>query len=54
MAAKERSLIPVLPDDSTLSRSYWMVWHESLKNSRRVQVVVEFLNQLVKESADRF
>ena len=29
-------------DESTLSRSYWMVWHESLKNSRRVQVVWSF------------
>ena len=37
MAGNDNSLIPVLPDESTLSRSYWMVWHESLKNSRRVQ-----------------
>ncbi len=54
MASKERSLIPVLPNESTLSRSYWMVWHESLKNSRRVQVVVDFLTQAVKESAGQF
>lgn len=54
MAGADKSLIPVLPDDSTLSRSYWMVWHESLKNSRKVQVVVEFLTQAVKESAARF
>ena len=54
MAVRDKSLIPVLPDDSTLSRSYWMVWHESLKNSRRVQVVVEFLTQAVKASAERF
>ena len=54
MAGKQRSLIPVLPDEPTLSRSYWMVWHESLKNSRRIQVVVEFLTQIVKESAGQF
>ncbi|MGQ7847076.1 LysR family transcriptional regulator [Granulosicoccus sp. 3-233] len=54
MAARDPSLIPVLPDDSTLSRSYWMVWHESLKNSRRVQVVVEFLTEAVKTSSQRF
>ena len=51
---KERSLIPVLPDESTLSRSYWMIWHESLKNSRQVQVVVKSLTQAVKESTGQF
>lgn len=54
MAREDPTLIPVLPDESTLSRSYWMVWHESLKNSRRVQVVAEFLTQAVKASADTF
>lgn len=54
MACDERSLIQVLPEQANLSRSYWMVWHESLKNSRRVQVVVEFLTNAVQESADQF
>lgn len=54
MAIRDSSLVPVLTQDSTLSRSYWMVWHESLKNSRRVQVVVEFLSQAVKSSTEPF
>lgn len=54
MAINEPSLVRVLPDDAMLSRTYWMVWHESLKNSRRVQAVVEFLTGVVNESSDQF
>ncbi len=54
MARTDPSLIPVLPDDASLARSYWMVWHESLKNSRRVQAVVAFLMQAVKSSDEGF
>lgn len=54
MARNDSSLQSVLPDETRLSRSYWMVWHESLKNSRRVQAVVDFLLEVVQESADSF
>lgn len=43
-------LIQVLPEERLL-RSYWTVWHEDLKNSRRVAEVAYFLNQIVQ--ADR-
>lgn len=54
MARDEATLQAVLPHQASLSRSYWMVWHESLKNSRRVKAVVEFLHQTVNEESKRF
>lgn len=54
MARKDPGLVQVMPDDATLSRTYWMVWHESLKNSRRVKAVVDFLSDAVHKSAHHF
>jgi DNA-binding transcriptional LysR family regulator len=54
MAGIEPSLVPLLSEESRLSRSYWMVWHESLKNSRRVKTVVQFLAELVDEGSVSF
>lgn len=53
MAAAEPGLVPVLPD-VRISRSYWIVWHESLRNSRRVRAVVDFLDEAVKAASEEF
>lgn len=45
--------VPVLPDQH-VSRSYWTVWHENLKNSRRVAEVVKFLNWAVHAEKGSF
>ncbi|MDB2490667.1 LysR substrate-binding domain-containing protein [Paracoccus sp. (in: a-proteobacteria)] len=40
-------LEPLLPE-VRVERSYWTVWHENLKTDRRVQTVVEFLDQTAR------
>lgn len=46
MARRAPDLVPVLPQHS-LTRSYWTVWHEDLRGSRRVAIVSDFLTELV-------
>lgn len=40
-------LEPLLPE-VRVECSYWTVWHENLKTDRRVQAVVEFLDQTAR------
>lgn len=53
MAFSDPDFIRLLPEIS-LTRAYWSVWHESMKNTRRVRVVAEYLDQIVKEKSVRF
>ncbi len=53
MVPTASELVPVLPDER-LSRSYWTVWHEDLKNSQRVKEVARFLNEVVQEDRKLF
>lgn len=46
-------LEPLLPD-VRVERSYWTVWHENLKTDRRVQTVVEFLDQTARAERGLF
>lgn len=50
MAQRDPDLVPVLPQH-TLTRNYWTVMHEDLRNLRRVALVSEFLSEIV--SRDR-
>ena len=42
LARPHRELVPVLAD-RTVERSYWIVYHENLRNIRRVSTVVDFI-----------
>lgn len=53
MAAGDSALARVLPD-VTITRSYWIVWHENLRVTRRVQAVVELLDRIVREERALF
>ena len=53
MAGEDASVMPVLPAH-TLTRSYWMVVHEDLRNIRRVALVAEFLFDEVSKSRGIF
>lgn len=53
MVRDASKLVPVLPDERLL-RSYWTVWHEDLKNSRRIKEVVLFLNQIIVREREMF
>jgi DNA-binding transcriptional LysR family regulator len=46
MARRDSGLVPVLPMH-TLTRSYWTVVHEDMRNLRRVALVSEFLSEIV-------
>jgi DNA-binding transcriptional LysR family regulator len=47
MAAEMPDLVPVLPH-RTVTRAYWMVWHENMRVARRVQAVAEFIEAEVQ------
>lgn len=53
MTVGDPDLVPVLPEIQ-LSREYWTVWHESLRNSRRVRAVVDFLDDIVDAERRQF
>lgn len=53
MAAKEVGLVRLFPQVS-VTRSYWIVWHENLRVARRVQATVELLDQIVRDDRHLF
>ncbi len=53
MADPEPGLQRVLPQVE-ISRSYWTVWHESLRDSARIRAAVDFLDDVVSEARASF
>jgi len=53
MAAGVPGLVRLLPDLS-VTRSYWIVWHENLRVARRVQAVADLLDRIVGEDRSLF
>ncbi len=53
MAVPENDLVSLLPEIS-VRRSYWTAFHESMKNTRRVRVVAEFLDHQVSQKKASF
>jgi DNA-binding transcriptional LysR family regulator len=53
MAASHPDLVRLFPEHSVM-RSYWTVWHENMKVTRRVQAVVEMLDALVRQDRALF
>ena len=53
MAAPVPDVVRLFPQ-TTLTRSYWTVWHENLKVVRRVQAVADLLEQIVREERALF
>jgi len=47
MAAAESELVPILPE-RTAVRSYFAVWHENLKGSRRITAVAGMLGEIMQ------
>jgi len=47
MAAGDEDLVLLFPE-IRIERSYWTVWHENLKSTRRVQAVVDFLDGIAR------
>ena len=53
MAAGEHRLVRLFPQLS-VTRSYWIVWHENLRVARRVQAVADLLDQIVRDDRHLF
>ncbi|MGH1539297.1 MAG: LysR family transcriptional regulator [Arenicella sp.] len=53
IAAKDSGLVRVLPDESVI-RTYWLVYHESLRDIPRVRAALDFLIDIVKENDEGF
>ncbi len=46
-------LISLFPEKKII-RSYWTVWHESMKNTQQVSIVADFLEEIVKAEKKTF
>lgn len=53
MAVSRSELVALFPK-VRITRSYWTVWHENLKNTPRVQAVVKFLDTLARTKQSLF
>ncbi|MBW3097940.1 LysR family transcriptional regulator [Pseudohoeflea coraliihabitans] len=53
LAAGVDELVPVLPE-LHVERSYWLVYHESLRGIARVAAIVDFITTLVRQSRSAF
>lgn len=53
LARPHKELVPVLPQRH-VERSYWIVYHENLRDVRRVKAVVDFIAQETEQFRDNF
>lgn len=53
MVSGTSGLVRLFPEIS-ITRSYWIVWHENLRVARRVQAVADLLDQLVRDDRHLF
>ena len=53
IAMNDNNLVRLLPSVS-IKRTYWLVYHESLKDIPRVRAVLDFLVSIVEDAGDGF
>jgi DNA-binding transcriptional LysR family regulator len=53
MAQDYPDLIRLFPENQ-IERTFWTVWHESMKNTRRVAAVAQFLNEMAQTDRSLF
>ena len=54
MARQSVLLEPVLGDEIALTRTFWIIAHLDSRESARVQTVIDFITQAVRENRDLF
>ena len=52
VAATAPGLVPVMPKESSITRSFWLVTHADLRDIVRVRTVADYLRDLVKRDHD--
>lgn len=53
MASNDENLVPLF-ETRKLRRTYWTVWHESMKETRRISIVAKFLDEIVRSERAGF
>ena len=54
MALDDPDLVPVLVEDYVLTRTVWILSHQSTEDLARVRVVSEYLQQIARRERHRF
>ena len=54
LAANDKKLVPVLADDISITREYWMVVHEDMRQLSRINAVSRFFTDVIKNEQGRF
>lgn len=54
MAKWRRDLVPVLPEEFSLTRSFWLLMHEDSKEHPAVRAVSSYITEIVEANRDLF
>jgi hypothetical protein len=54
MAADRRDLVCVLPDEVTLTRSFWLLMHADSRDLARIRAVAEHIYAVVERDREVF
>ncbi|MDF1774941.1 MAG: LysR family transcriptional regulator [Rhizobiaceae bacterium] len=53
LARPHEDLVPILPHKQ-VERTYWIVYHENLRNIRRIKAVVDFIAEQTEQNREQF
>src|SRR4051794_369467 len=54
IARAEPQLVPVLPDEVSLTRSFWLIIHEDLRRLARISATADFIVEAVQKARGEF
>ena len=54
MASAHPELRPVLPDEVTISRTFWMLMHADSKDLARIRAVADYIHETVERERALF
>ena len=54
MAREEPRLVPVLPEETALRRTFWLIVHADMQNVPRIRAVADFIVDVVRQNREIF
>ena len=54
MAVEDGDLVPVLPEEIDLVRTFWLILHTDLRDTARVRAVADFIAEQADGARDLF
>jgi DNA-binding transcriptional LysR family regulator len=54
IAAGEPDLVQVLPEEVTITRSFWLIVHEDLRSLARISMTADYIAELVRREQALF